>query len=72
MPQQNRYVGQMEHAELVNLTPTELVVVVRALVELMERWEHVKWLPLFVVLMVRATLVEIVHKLYLPKAYYCL
>ena len=66
MPQQNRYVGQMEHAELVNLTPTELVVVVRALVELMERWEHVKWLPLFVVLMVRAKLVEIVHKLYLP------
>ena len=72
MPKQNRYVGQMEHAELVNLTPTELVVVVRALVELMERWEHVKWLPLFVVLMVRARLVEIVHKLYLPKAYYCL
>ena len=72
MPQQNLYVGQMEHVELVKLTPMELVVVVRALVELMERWEHVKWQTLFVVLMVRATLVEVVHKTYFPIAYYSL
>ena len=74
MLQQNLYVGPMEHVELVKLIPMDLVVMVRALVKPPERWEHVLTMqaPCFVVLMVRATVQETVHKMCFITAYYSL
>ena len=69
MLQQNLYAGPMEHVELVKLIPMDLVVMVRAV-----RWEHVLTMqaPCYVVLMVRATVQETVHKMCFTTAYHSL